>query len=488
MNSRLRFVLAAGAVLLSAGPAGAVIKLKLTIPKMYETARGVVVGTVTKVNADNRVIDVKVTATLKGDPVGEQVRIQIVTPADLIKQVAVDQPVVVLIAKARGGPVNVLHLADTWLLAEQIADASPPAWRVVQTHNEQEPFPGRTAALVRALEELKAGKSTLLNAIEQNVFRGGVKELGNLKAKPTFFLAADVNGDGKAELLVGAADGVRLFAPSASGYEDVTQAWGLAGAKGSWACFGDVNSDKTPDLLLGGALYLNDSKKFSPAKATFDIKPDPLAVGVVAGKDGKTADIAALSKTGELTVFENPGSVDKPWAAKPARSLWKDEAGTKPPFAAFFGDWGDNGKPHVMVVRENGVTRYALDDDGGPPADLKRLTGRALGDTSTKEAQGMTLLGAIPLDLDGSGRMDLLLITEKGGMALMNRGFGCYMVNPEASAAFRSHDQYKCPFVLKPTCFLAASDTQDDKFDDVLVLTEDGSLFVVDNPPYQVNP
>ena len=64
--------------------------------------------------------------------------------------------------------------------------------------------------------------------------QGGVKELAKLPvAKPTFLVAADVNGDGKPDLLVGGEGGaVKLFLATGNGYEDATAKWGLSDARG----------------------------------------------------------------------------------------------------------------------------------------------------------------------------------------------------------------------------------------------------------------
>jgi len=474
-------------VFLLAGPAQGVIKIEKPLSKTFELSKAVFAGTVTKTNADNRLLEVKVTDTFKGDSPGETVRVQITSPEELFKDVAVDQPVVVFVDKALGGSIATLNLADTWVLANLVPNANPQAWQVVKLNDQaRKSYPGRTSALVALLGQFKAGKGTLVNAIEQNVFRGGAKDLGNLKVKPTFLLTAKLGAEGKPHLLVGTADGVRLLAPAATGHEDKTQDWGLAGAKGAWAAFGDVSGDKRPDLLLGTTLYINDGRKFTASKVALDIKEPPLAVAICQAPADKTADVAVLYKSGKLIVYRNPGGADKPWSAGPEKALWGTEA--KPAFAAFFGDWGDTGKTHVMVVREAGVTRYALDADGGPPADLARLTGATLADISKTEADGMKLLGAVPLDVDGDGRLDLLVVSEQGGFALVNRGFGCYLVNPDAVSALKPGGAKKAPFTLKLTTLLAGADLAADKFDDVLVLTEDGALFVVDNTPFPPPP
>jgi hypothetical protein len=148
-------------------PAAAVIKAEMPVSKMYDTAQAVATGSIVHINPGNRVIEVKVTNTLKGELPCNQFRIQIVSPAELIKEASVGQPVVLLTGKARSGPAHLLHLADTWLWAEHVPDSNPPIWRVVKVRDSRKEFPGTTAALVRIVIELKAGKSTLLDKMEQ---------------------------------------------------------------------------------------------------------------------------------------------------------------------------------------------------------------------------------------------------------------------------------------------------------------------------------
>ena len=285
---------------------------------------------------------------------------------------AAGNPVVLLASKGRPGAV-VLHVADTWLLGAVVPNSQPPLWRAAPvTDDKPKAFPGTTAGLVHVVGEIKAGKSTLVNKVDNQHFRGGVKELGKLAVtKPTFLLAVDVNGDKKPDLLVGTAEGVKLFLAGDKGYEDATAAWGLAGATAR-AAAGDVNHDGKPDLLIGTTLWVNDGQKFAAAKSALDV---PAGAAVVAEAlidiNGDTKpDAAVLLADGQLLTFTNLGLPDQPWTKGPARKL-----GDAAPLAAAFGDFGDGTKPQAVVVTAEGITRYPLDEAAGTPADFFRLTG-----------------------------------------------------------------------------------------------------------------
>ena len=472
-----------GAILLAwCVPAAAVIKVEMPVSKMFETSRAVLVGEVTGVTAANRVVDVKVIATLKGKQIGERFRVQIATPAKLIEQVSPGRPVALMVGKAKGGSVAVVHVADTWLLAKLLPGSKPQAWRTVGVHDAGQAFPGRTVALVRILKDIKAGRTRLLDKVEQKFFRGGVREVVKLDVvKPRSLAAADVDGDKKPDLLIGAARGVRLFLAAGAGFKDATAKWGLAGSTGAFRASGDTNGDGRADLWVGETLWLNDGRRFAPgARLKLPDKAKPLGAALtdVTG-DGKP-DAVVLLTGGQLITFKNPGAAGKAWPRQPGKALWK--AG-RAAVAAAFGDWGDSGRPHVMVVRPDGPARYALGADGGPPADYRRLTGTRLGAHHKAHRDGLKNVRATAINVNGDKRPDLFIVATGGGLLLVNRGFGAFLVDPEAGGAVMPHGRRPLPFKLTPTTLWTAADMYADGWDDLLVLTDDGRLYEVDNPP-----
>ncbi len=476
-------------VLLASGPpAAAVIKVDFPVSKIYQASRTVLVGAVTTVNPANRVIDVKLEEAVKGAPAAKRLRVQIVNPAAVIKDVAAGAPVVVFVAKAKTAAkaVAIVHVADGWLLAKPIPTARTPAWRVVEVYGGKQSFPGRTAALTRIVRQMKAGKSSLLDKIEHNVFGGGARRLARLNIpKPRSIKAADVNGDRKVDLLIDTAGGSRLFLATGDGYEDATKKWCPWGAAGGYSAFGDVDGDGKVDYLQNGALWINTGKAFTTARVALDTpdKVRPLAAALMDATGDGRPDAILLAANGELRVFENPGPGARDWPPQPPRSLWKDPEG---PLAAELGDFGDDGRPHVIVVRSRGVTRYAVCADGAPPADYDRLTGVSLGKYHRAHRAGLKNVLVTRIDINADRRCDLFILAGGHGLLLVNRGFGAYMVNPDAAGAVVSRGRRKVPFKLTPATPWTAADLHGDGFEDLIILTADGTLYEVSNTPFRV--
>jgi len=150
----------AAALLLSAVQAQAVIKVEITLDSMYKFSRSAAVGTVGKGNADNRVLEINDITTLRGAAQAKTAKVQIFSPEKLFAACKEGEPVVIFVE--REGTTALVHIADTWLLANQLPN-NPSAWRTVNLYDTKGAFPGRTKTLVKLLEDMKAGKGSLLN-------------------------------------------------------------------------------------------------------------------------------------------------------------------------------------------------------------------------------------------------------------------------------------------------------------------------------------
>ena len=459
----------------------------MTVTKICDQSKLIVVGTVTRVNPDNRVVEVRAVERIRGEAAlatgqtGSTFRIQIpasAAPAELLGQVAASQPVVLFVSRERDGAVGVVHIADTWPLAERVANASPPAWRVSQVADLRSCFPGRTGDLAAVLGEIKRGKSTLLDQADVEVFKT-VRRLGRLAVtRPESILAVRLRREKEAEptlpeLIVWSAGQFRLFVwegqhgQPGEGYKDASATWGGPWAsKSAVAAAGETDGDGRVELLLGNRLFGSDSGKLIPAGGDFgdDCETQLLASALVripgrlaATRSPGSVETESLDRTGtkgsaspptrlqavfvvgsqaegQAIIFESSGSADHAnrWIRVPDRSLWRS-ATTAPdakraPWASI-GNWAGRDTVSVLVITRGtgaaglpasggpvGVVRYPLSSDGGGPADLARLTGQL---TLAGKLPAPPHLHAVRIDVNGDGLDDLLLCSsgQTGGVA-----------------------------------------------------------------------
>lgn len=485
LNSR-RTLWTCGAVafLIVAVPAAlALIKLEFPVSRMYRDSKVVRSATIVSVDAARAVLEAGPAATFKGGAAPDRLRLAIAAPTNVVARVAVGQPVVLFCAESENAGAAIIHLADTWLLAQAVPEAKPPVLRIVQNYDAAKAFPGRTASLVRLLTAMKNGKSPLEDKIDPACLEGTPREVANLGVRATFLEVADLNGDARPDLLVGAADGVRLWLAGAKGYTDATDAWGLRGLRAERAAVGDVNGDGRPDVLLGATLLLRQGDKFVRAEPALETPPEAdwaaAALADVTG-DGK-ADGVVLSAKGELTVLTNPGEPGKPWPRN-VRRLWTD--GPAAVTARFSADWGDDGKLHVLVARAGGITRYAVAPDGPAPMPFPQLTGAEWLATLKIDGLPAGAVKSVACDYDGNGKLDWLLLAGNDGVVLLNRGFGAYYADYSVHPRLRPQPpKAAMPFAIGPGAILAGGALQQDEppRQNLLVLTEEGRLYEVPN-------
>ena len=490
MNLRKIVVLIAVVMLRPVGRAEAVIQVKMPVSRIYGTSKAVYVGTVTTVTASNRLVDVKVTGTLRGESPGDSIRIQIVSPADLIAKVAKDAPVMLFVGKARRGAMAVLHLADTWLLAKRAGDGKPQIWRVVQKHDAKQTFPGRTSALVRVVREIAAGNAPILDSTDVAFFRGPLRKLAKLSVTGArWMLAADVDRDRKFDLLIGTDKDVRLLLGASEGYTDATGKWALKSGSVAYRTVIGGGHDSRPNLILGDTIWVNKGDKFEAVKLplTAPVAKDTALAATVTYTRGRRSyqsrpRACFLSASGRLQMFKEPAERGKPWTAEPVRQLWPADS---PAIAAEFGNFGDTSSAYVLAVRESGVTRYSLDPGGAVPADFERLTGVNLTKYYERYAGGFKNPLVTALDVNGDRRRDLLIVCDTGGMLMVNRGYGTFLCDYDSGGEIAPHPKTKTAAKLKLTAQTpwTHADLHRDGRDDLLILTADGTLYELSNKP-----
>ena len=175
---------------------------------------------------------------------------------------------------------------------------------------------------------------------------------------------------------------------------------------------------------------------------------------------------------------------DAPWKALPARTIWTDGHA---PAAATIGDFGDDSRPHILAVWPGRVARFGIAADSPASAEYEQMTGEPLTKYHKSYKDGLKNILATAIDINGDGRRDFFILADGGGLMMINRGYGAFMVDPAAGGQVAgtegvSAGRRKVPFTLTPRTPWTAADLDGDKCEDLLILTPEGILYQVSNP------
>ena len=500
-------VLSAAVLSAVAVPAGAVIKPDVDVDRMYKVARSLLIGRITSVDAKNGMVKADIKEDLKTrrrgaaiKPALGKVELDFKALPKVLQYVQVGKPVVIIHGRIRAA----VHIADTLCVVRKLPNTDLPRY-VLSTSTDWTVFPGVTPALVGAIKAVKANKWTNPNGVAHWMFPR-YRRISQLKFAPTAMACGDFNGDGLPDLIALEPGGAEVHLARSGGYEkaalvDATKDWGIGDVKASAVAVGDVNGDGKADLVLDDTLYVSDGKRFTAGKA---LRKAPagtklIAVGIGPTVDGGKADIVLLSQDGMVFIYRN-GPVDRPWNAQPPRSLWKEDAAS-PTQKACISLFGYNDHLYVMALRSEGPTRYPLNPDDGRPADAMHMAHAAKGRfkpgniyRALTPLRVETRLGHLKENQFGRA-LSLMMFTDKGrdaDMALLGRGHGVFLLNGRMGM-FR-HDRKtgknagnqvagsRGKLIIPQISATAAADiNRKDGVDELIFATPDGKVFMADN-------
>jgi hypothetical protein len=399
-------------------PTPALIAVKTPVSQMYAGSPTVIVGKITTFTPTTGILEATAT-TLKGDGVGDTIKLKLDNLPTLTQSIKPNQPLLLFLARRPAN--NALHLADTWLTPEPVP-ASKSNFVVRTEKDLRQSFPGTTTALAAVVADLKAGKNTMLDAAHPGLFKGGTKDLGQFHDPH-----------------------VSLFAMSLPRMKQTT-------------IFSKSEAEfREYALRPDGIAITIPNRPFSPDFMRFT--PAGVLTVAVAVVDGKGPRVVCLRKDGQ--VLNSEGA--------PMKQLWSDPT---PATAAAIGNFGEDDKPHAIVIKNNQILRYPL-DASSPPADFLRLTGERLTTYARDNPDYLANATAHPLDANGDGRTDCLLTTATGPLLLINRGHGAFFIENDLAKTL--------PQLTPNQTLWTAADIDNDQRDD-LILIQDNKVTAILNP------
>lgn len=292
-------------------------------------------------------------APAKGFVAGDTLAIQIVKPEELCARIAKEQPVVIV----RSGIKDIIvNIADDWYLAQ--TGNTPKILRIIGLPKDfRGTFPGHTSDLVKALDELKAGKYTLLDVAPPRLLSTQVR-LGTVAGvKNVAVIAAGTDEKGRTLVYIRTAEGVNVF------------------------------------VLKDGVLEK--------------------------GVD----ELAQMEFIRKHVVL--PEAMENTALLKKSISMAK-------------GGFGADGGQAVLTLQVDKLVRVTDWDKATAKADEDlSLLGSTLKEHITEWKEGITDGVISTCDVNGDGRDDAVIVSSKGSLVLLNRGFGVFLVVKAEGDAFQ---------------------------------------------------
>lgn len=436
-----------------ATPVLAVVEVKTPLTHHVRTgSAAAAVGTVTR-RQDNMLF-VKITDTIRGTAIPATLRIQLpaenaaTQPESEQPRADVGAPVAVFFSNRAG--TAIVHVEDRWQIGNY---TSPAALPLRGEHAElRGTYPGRTAELIELLQAIKKGESPLLDKLTTPPFAGNFREVAKLPGvrNPVWVAAGETATGHAAEqvLLVGMADSVyRFTVPRQGAVRQGSKPLQVSGKYGFVGAFG-VGVAQT---------YFVPGRQFE----LFPQEP-PLALWSIA--KGKDETIHWLTRDG------------KGWAqarrdAKAeSKPLFKPAADA--PVAAALGTFGPHSDLCALLAGRDGLLRISWSDPKRVDDD-ERLTGSKITQyVAHHRAHGLQDVQLVTLDANGDGKPDIFIRAAGGNLLLINRGYGAYLVVPNAAPALDAAKKG-----LLTTLALTPAGSS------LVLLAEDGTLRALDPGP-----
>ncbi len=326
----------------------------------------------------------------------------------------------------------------------------------------------------------------------------------------------DLNGDGKLDLIATGGVGVRVYLQDAqSKFNDATQQIGLLGVTAHSVAAADVDGDGDADLLLDATLYRQDAGKFTTTEL-IATKVDAMSAAFAELNGDGLPDVLISKRGGGLVALVNDQG--KAMMDRTAELGLHTEALTQGEGYFELGDWNRDGRIDVLYLagpgwlllrREEGFEAVALADENDPPeyrtAALAPIAGPDQSGALIVTAEAKMLLinnagimvdvtragneiqddivgglMTVAEDFNADGTLDFYIASQQDGAAgffCTNRGYGSFMLEEK----YAPGKVIPAEIYNAPARGLAVGDVNDDGASDLLIGGGDGTLRLLMN-------
>lgn len=193
-------------------------------------------------------------------------------------------------------------------------------------------------------------------------------------------------------------------------FADASEAWGLGdagiggGTKGDSLAVADLDNDGKPDVLFGagtGVVLKNLGTKFQLAAAGIGYKPGKVGPALCDFDGDGLVDVFVPQPDGGCKLFKNLGGMKFADVTAKAGDLARNLGCA---VGAAWGDFDNDGKPDLLVTCLRGTNKYFKNNGDGTFTDLSAAVGV---NQKVYNTQAATFA-----DLNNDGRLDLVLHNE----------------------------------------------------------------------------